>query len=219
MLAEQVGSLSEAAYKSIKEKIITGYYPPGSILNEGDLADAHGVSRQPIRIAINRLYEDGWLAGNSRGKTRVKEISEKDVYEIFQARSLLELPALRAIFDKEKTWDFSFALEAIVLRMRADAHNHSAYEKHILDFHCYILGIFENARIEKIFNSNRDEIYRINMLAKSEEGNIAGYIEELLSLINAIREKDVDLAMNIYRKHLDDGLQKHLNIVRTILAD
>ena len=48
-------------YQDLKEKLIHCTYPPGSMLNEVQLASQYGLSRTPIREAINRLEMDGYV--------------------------------------------------------------------------------------------------------------------------------------------------------------
>lgn len=206
--------LSEVAYQNIKERIINGTYQPGETLSEGDIADSLEMSRQPVRIAVHRLYEDGWLTGSSRRKIKVKEITEKDLEEIYAVKKLLELPALKMIFEKEKTWEFSFALEEIILKMRANINSRILFERFDLDFHSCLIRIYENSRMEKFFNSNREEILRINLLSQEEEYDISYHVNELMEIVLAIRENRYEDARKIYEKHIDDGLEKNREIFK-----
>jgi len=54
-----VRDLKGEAYKIIKEAIITQQLPPGSQLKESDLVEKLGVSRTPIREALNQLFREG----------------------------------------------------------------------------------------------------------------------------------------------------------------
>ncbi len=219
MALKQNDSLSEIAYKEIKEKILNGIYRPGLVLNEGELADILEMSRQPVRIAIHRLYEDGWLVGNSRRRIRVKAICEDDVREIYGIRKLLEIQALKEIFTKEKTWEYSFALEAIILRMRENIHSQLSYAHHDLDFHSYFITIFENSRWEKFFYGNREEIFRINMLDPREDVDNSAWIDGLMEMVSCIRSKDYPGAEAIYMCHLLDGYEKNMASLKNILIE
>ena len=207
------------AYKEIKEKILSGVYQPGRVLNEGELAEGLEMSRQPVRIAIHRLYEDGWLMGSSRRRIRVKEICEEDVHEIYGIRKLLEIQALKEIFAREKTWEYSFALEAIILRMRENIRSQLSYAHHDLDFHSHFITIFENSRWEKFFYSNREEIFRINMLDPHEEVDNSAWIDGLTELVLRIRAKDYQGAEAIYMQHLQDGYEKNIASLKNILVE
>ncbi len=207
MAVKSNSTMSEIAYQKIKEKILNTSYAPRESLAEGELAKDLEMSRQPIRIALHRLHDEGLLSDNYRHNIRVSDLNQEDVREVFAVRSLLEINALLEIFKQDKSWEYSFSLEEIILKMRAEAKNQARHEQLDLDFHTYLINIYNNSRIEKFYNSIRDSIYRINMLVKYEIKNIEANIEELLSLVLAIREKDQKLAQEIYQKHLQDGLE------------
>ncbi len=81
-------SLGNQAYQELKRFILERQIPPGGKLNEGDLASALGISRTPVREAINRLEKEGLV-------------------EIFPQRGALSSPVfskrhLRAFFDPGK---------------------------------------------------------------------------------------------------------------------
>ena len=54
-------SLSAQVYEKIKGGIISLKYPPGSVLKERELSESLGVSRTPVREAIQRLSQEFWL--------------------------------------------------------------------------------------------------------------------------------------------------------------
>ena len=54
-------SISARVYREIKNKILQLDYLPGSYLTEARLAEEYGVSRMPVRIAIQKLSSEGWL--------------------------------------------------------------------------------------------------------------------------------------------------------------
>lgn len=201
-------SLTEDAYTTIKENIIQGVYRPGQITNELELGEQLGMGRQPVRVAVHRLYEDGWLIDLSRHKIQVKKITEKDLREIYDIRNRLELSALKEVFVQNKTWDYSFAMEAHILKMRANIHDRKIYENYDLDFHSCLIDIYDNSRLKKFYNSNREEIIWANMLTKDDGSDISHFVDELTSIVNAMREKDFEKTYSLYKNHLDDGFMR-----------
>ena len=90
----QTLSLSEQAYMVIKRNILDLTYEPGSDLTEARLAEEMQMSRMPIRSALHRLELEDWIVADFRKKTKVKPIFKQDVLDIYQMRSLLEIPAM-----------------------------------------------------------------------------------------------------------------------------
>src|SRR5512147_1509818 len=83
-------SLGSQAYQELKRIILQRQVPPGAKLNEGELARALGISRTPIREAINRLEKEGLVKIIPQRGAYVVQFTEKDVYELFLIRENLE---------------------------------------------------------------------------------------------------------------------------------
>lgn len=87
------GSASDIAYRIIQNAIVTGGLTPGGLLTEQELAELTGVSRTPIREAINRLANDGWVkieSGKKNRKSYVAEFSREDLIELSELRAEIE---------------------------------------------------------------------------------------------------------------------------------
>src|SRR5512139_2864913 len=83
-------SLGSRAYQELRRIILEGQVGPGKKLNEGELAKALGISRTPIREAINRLEKEGLVEIFPQRGAFVIQFTEKDVYELFLIRENLE---------------------------------------------------------------------------------------------------------------------------------
>ena len=83
-------SLVNQAYKELKRIILEHQIPQGGKLNEVELATALGISRTPVREAINRLGKEGLVEIFPQRGAFVVQFSEKDVYELFLIRENLE---------------------------------------------------------------------------------------------------------------------------------
>ena len=89
-MAEKSPSLATQAYETIKENIMNLTYPPGMVLTEAMLTKELGMSRSPVRTAIQMLQVEGLIVSDYYKSMTVKEITEKDINEIYQLRELLE---------------------------------------------------------------------------------------------------------------------------------
>src|SRR5512139_3162319 len=88
-------SLGSRAYQELRRIILEGQVGPGKKLNEGELAKALGISRTPIREAINRLEKEGLVEIFPQRGAFVVQFTEEDVYELFLIRENLEGLAAR----------------------------------------------------------------------------------------------------------------------------
>lgn len=90
--------LSEQVYETLLRRIESGELKPGEQVKDDDLATAMGVSRTPVREAMNRLQDDGLLETAAGRWTRVAQISADDVRHLFPIREVLEVLALSLAF-------------------------------------------------------------------------------------------------------------------------
>jgi DNA-binding GntR family transcriptional regulator len=74
----------------LREWIITAELAPGSFLSELEMAERCGTSRTPVRGALNRLSQDGWVNSIHRKGFQVHPITLKDINELYTYRRLLE---------------------------------------------------------------------------------------------------------------------------------
>lgn len=81
---------SEQLGEEIEERIVTGVYPPGTRLDEQELADAFGVSRTPVREALIQLASAGLVEIRPRRGAVVPEMTAERVCEMFEVMAELE---------------------------------------------------------------------------------------------------------------------------------
>ncbi len=94
-LGPQYKSLSGLVYRRLRDQIIWGTVPPGSILSVRKLAEQLAVSPMPVREALLRLALEELVEVSPRSSTRVARISLDRVREICEMRNYLEPLAAR----------------------------------------------------------------------------------------------------------------------------
>lgn len=88
-------SFVDRAYERLKPMAIGYQLKPGERLNEGELAKLLGVSRTPLREALNRLTTEGFLRFSPGKGFFCRELDPKEIYDLYQLRSAIELGAMR----------------------------------------------------------------------------------------------------------------------------
>jgi DNA-binding GntR family transcriptional regulator len=81
---------TERAYAQIRSLLIAGDFEPGSRLREEDLAERTGVSRTPVREALRKLANEGFVEFQPRRGVQVTSWTDQDLDELFGVRALLE---------------------------------------------------------------------------------------------------------------------------------
>lgn len=101
MQPEMTGlNLNVSTYEAIRSMILLGSLAPGARIVESELAEHIGVSRTPVRSALHRLQQDGYVLaqeGGRKAKLIVAPLTKEDALEIYQIAGALDgLAAFRA---------------------------------------------------------------------------------------------------------------------------
>jgi DNA-binding GntR family transcriptional regulator len=81
---------AEKAYRLVRRKILSGDYPPSLRITEQEIADASGVSRTPVREALQRLQNEWFVRVAANQGAVVVDWSDDDTNDVFELRALLE---------------------------------------------------------------------------------------------------------------------------------
>lgn len=87
---------AQRAHRALRDRIVDGTHPGGSMLSENTLATALGMSRTPVRAALLRLEEEGWVTIYPKRGALVRAFTAQDGQELAGARHLLEAGGVRA---------------------------------------------------------------------------------------------------------------------------
>src|SRR6201997_5192510 len=90
----KIPNLTELTYRSIKQNLLDGTLGELSRLTEESLATQLGVSKSPVREALNRLEAEGLIYIESRRGAFVREFSPKELRDLFEVREMLEVYAV-----------------------------------------------------------------------------------------------------------------------------
>ena len=76
-------------YATLRERICTNRYPPGTVLNETELGEEFGISRTPIRQVLQKLNHDGLVETRNGVGTLVTEIDTRTIADLYRLRMKL----------------------------------------------------------------------------------------------------------------------------------
>jgi len=106
-------SLTEDATARLRRAIVAGELAAGAPLPEDGLAVRLGISRAPIREALVELEQEGLVAFDHRGRSRVRNFTEDDFEAVFSMRCTLEVMAARLVVQRMTDADVK-ELEAMI---------------------------------------------------------------------------------------------------------
>ena len=94
-------SLVDEAYEKIRQKICDFELTPGQAISDFILSKELGMSRTPIRMALQKIESDGLIRDGGAGQSYfVCEITKEDIIDLFDARKGIELTALELMMKR-----------------------------------------------------------------------------------------------------------------------
>ncbi|MCK8824222.1 GntR family transcriptional regulator [Fuchsiella alkaliacetigena] len=208
LLKKQIGnnykSLEQQVYKIIKDKIVYRELKPGERIIDKHLAEELDVSRSLVRQAFNILEKEELITAIPRSGFYVREITKKDIKEIYNIRRLLEgyatelaVPEVPAEDIKEVEELFKQAKEdleegEVESFIEADTKLHN-----ILTDNC------KNERLKKMINKYQSHyiFYRLVDFSRLERAREAYHRH--CEIFEAVKDKDVELTVELIEEHIE----------------
>ena len=146
----RVRSVVGLAYDDIRSRIVSGAFPPGSRLAQGELADQLGISRGSVREALRRLAGDGLVDVEVNRGFFVAEVGLDDVRERLEVRLVLEPEIARLAAERRSQAD----LAAMRATIEAEAAAQTSDEVHDASraFHVAVAAATGNQAFTKLLD-------------------------------------------------------------------
>ncbi|MGZ4509848.1 MAG: GntR family transcriptional regulator [Mycobacterium sp.] len=197
----------DRALEHVKAQVLTGAYPGGELISEGDVAAELGMSRTPVREAFLRLEAEGLLRLYPQRGALVVPVSPDEVRAVIEARSVLEQFAATKVIGRGPA-----ACAAVFERLSHELHRQreavaAADWREFLDadraFHAVTLDESGNTILSGFYSSLRDRQMRmIGESALRDPGRTAKIIGEHRGIAEALRDGDEPRARQAVRTHL-----------------
>ncbi len=199
-------TLSGQVAERLRDGILAGLYAPGEQLQEVELARRFGVSRGPLREAMQRLIQDGLLENRPHRGVFVPELTGEDLADIHCAREAIETAALGRIMAEGESVSVSRRLTAEVDRVAGalDRDDWRAVVDHEARFHMQFVDSARSRRLSRMYSVLIAETRLCLHMTETDSGATthAGYIEAHRTLIERLAAQDAHGARRAIRKHL-----------------
>ena len=202
-------TLSSQVTEQLRKAILTGIYEPGAQLNEAELASQFGVSRGPLREAMQRLIQEGLLHSKPHHGVFVPELTNADLADIYFAREAIETAALRRVMSSGKAVQIAKELSRHVDKMIAALaeNDWAAVVDHDLSFHAELVNSADSHRLSRMYSVLIAETRLcLHMLVSGYLGR-RDFIEEHHALTGRMAAEDTPGALRAIRKHLHEPLK------------
>ena len=201
--------LRDQAYDRLKELILNGTIPPGTFLSERQLSDQLGMSKTPIRTALERLEIDGLVSISPRQGILVRELPLQEIFDHYDMRIALETFVVRQIAGRLSASQID-TLRAN-LAVQEETISQGDVEHHIqadIAFHMLLCEFLENREIIRVLEHQRAILHRV--IAHHYERNLGrmpvSYAEHQ-EIVTALVAGDGEQSARTMETHLRTGKQ------------
>lgn len=206
-LKPQQTSLAQQVYARLKEELNQFQLIPGDRLSEAELSARLGVSRTPIRQALFRLHNEGFLDVEAKSGWYVRPLDFDKLEDLYDLRVTLELASVARLCTRSRGPDPELdGLKAIWLVPAADRVADAA-KVGALDeaFHATLVRAAGNAEAARVHSEVTERIRLIRRLDFTRPDRIAATYGEHAKILRAVMQQKVDQAQMLIRAHIEQS--------------
>lgn len=196
-------AVKRAVLDRLRRAITVGEMPPGARLLQTQLASALGVSRMPVRDAINDLVAEGLAVPAPGGGASVSSLTTDDMRDVYAVRGALEVFAIRSLATTISEADLE-RLRAIIARSQTliaenEREGLTALDK---EFHWTLYRATGNRFLATALTPMWAQVDRIMyaILSMEDYGTVAW--EEHVTIVDALEARDAEAAAHRMDQHL-----------------
>ncbi len=206
---------SRRVYDGLRRDISAQRLLPGTVLQEAALSEQFEASRTPVREALFRLHQEGFIEKVGR-QLRVKAFSLAEVEELYQLREALEKMAVRLCIDRasDASLDEIQAQLERYTEFDVDA-DYEAFNEYANQFHRSIVALCGNSMIQAQLAAIYDKVLVINSRYWRVGNTVEDAQRDHAYILRAIRNRDVVVAEAATRAHIQGIVTLYRDTNRT----
>jgi DNA-binding GntR family transcriptional regulator len=197
--------LRDQVSTAILRSLSSGELKPGDQVNEAEIARQAGISRGPVREAIQQLVGEEILVSYPHRGTFVTEWDKKDIEEVYSLRAVLESYSARLASQRMLSEEFD-ELEAIVdemIRKAKEGDEPGVFELD-LKFHLRTYDFSRHTLLKNMLAKLRRRIYIYVKMDADTTPNLVSYAQNHSLLLKALRSDDPEYTEKVFREHILD---------------
>ena len=199
-------SLRGRVFQRLREDILSGVYHEHEELREITIGEELGVSRTPVREALRQLELEGLVTIIPNKGAYVTGITQKDVYDIYKCRSMVE--GMCARWATEHIPASQIAGGEVVLLL-SDFHvqktgGEQAEQVTELDgkFHKVLYEASNSRILEHVLSDFHKYVQMARAMSVGEKNRAVRSIQEHREILEAIKDRDGELAEELANRHI-----------------
>ena len=195
--------------RQLRNAIASGDFPPGCQLTESGLAAELGVSRGPLREAMQRLTQEGLLVSHRNRGLFVITMDDDDIRDMYVARTAVERAALEQVILRTPD-DAAAILADCVADMErfADDPNGPQIADADMAFHHTLVELSGSPRLSRLHETILVETRMCLGAMRGTYVSSEERIDEHRRIVDAIKARDMKRADEVMISHMRDGLSR-----------
>ncbi|BBA98796.1 putative GntR family transcriptional regulator [Actinacidiphila reveromycinica] len=195
---------AERVYLHVKSGVLDRRYEGGTLLTEGDLAEAVGVSRTPVREALLKLEAEGLLKLYPKKGALVLPVSAQEIADVVETRLLVEQHAVAKVAPAVPAGLIEQLEESLAEQCEhAAAGDLAAFAVADRTFHAEIVRAAGNRILAHLYDQLRDRQLRMGVATMhAQPSRVAKNIAEHTEILQALRDGDERTAAQVVDRHV-----------------
>ncbi|THU04619.1 GntR family transcriptional regulator [Lampropedia puyangensis] len=199
-------SLADQVYTHVKNELFDLALLPGDAFAEADIVAVTGVSRTPVRQALQRLAREGFVQVTSRSGWRVRPFDFERFEQLYDLRIVLELAAVARLC-KQPELVQSPAIEALLQAWGVAPHQRLPVGRDaaLLDeaFHCTLVEATGNMEMAAVHRDVTEKISIVRRLDFTKQARIDSTYDEHGAILQAILKRREAEACSMLKAHIE----------------
>jgi DNA-binding GntR family transcriptional regulator len=199
--------LKERAYEELRHLITTGELAPGTFLSERQLAARLGMSKTPVRSAIERLANEGFVSVSPQQGIVVRELSLRSVVDHFDLRIALETFVMRRLAGQLSAEQVSYLQRNLAEQAQCATEQLVARAVELdADFHLSLCEFLGNQEITWVMWRQRGKLNQVvETILRKDARRILSSYKEHAAIVQALIAGEGQRAAELLEAHLNVG--------------
>ncbi|NGO42268.1 GntR family transcriptional regulator [Streptomyces ureilyticus] len=194
---------AERVYAHVKQGVLERRYEGGTLLTEGELAEAVGVSRTPVREALLKLEVEGLIKLYPKKGALVLPVSAQEIADVVETRQLVEEHAIRKAVPASPALIERLTQLLEKQREQAEAGDLAAAAVTDRCFHAEIVRSGGNEILSRLYDQLRDRQLRMGVaVMHAHPDRVTKTLTEHREILEALRSGDAEAAVDLVHRHV-----------------
>ncbi|EGH71531.1 GntR family transcriptional regulator [Pseudomonas syringae] len=206
------------AYDQIRRMTVTFQLRPSERLNESALCIQIGVSRTPLREALNRLASEGFLRSVAGKGFYCRDLNPDEIYQLYQLRKVIEIGGVKLAVERATEEEIE-ELASFISQTGPEAGDRTTDQLVELDeiFHERLLGLSGNAEMLQVLRNVNAKIQFVRWydMDRAQRPHTQGDHRQVLV---SLRSRDTSSCVDILERHIDRRREQIVTVIRDRLA-